>query len=69
MSEQGLSGQPVSLVDLLDRVLGKGVVVAGDLMISVADVDLIYVNLRLLISAVETAMRDTQGPLHGLQRT
>lgn len=44
----------VALLELLDRVLDKGVVVAGDLTISVADIDLIYVGLRLLISSVET---------------
>ncbi|MEK6717221.1 MAG: gas vesicle protein, partial [candidate division NC10 bacterium] len=38
-----------------DRVLNKGVVIAGDVTISVADVDLIFVGLRLLLSSVETA--------------
>jgi hypothetical protein len=47
----------VSLLELLDRVLDKGVVVAGDLVISVADVDLIYVGLRVLLSSVETMER------------
>lgn len=55
----GVGALPVSLVDVLDRILDKGVVVAGDLMISVGGVDLIYVNLRLLVSAVETAMKQT----------
>ncbi len=49
--------KPVALVDLLDRVLNKGVVVAGDLVISVADIDLLYLDLRLLITSVETALR------------
>ena len=47
----------VTLLDLLDRVLNKGVVLVGDLTISVADVDLIYVGLRLLLTSVETAQR------------
>ncbi len=51
----------VTLLELLDRVLDKGVVVAGDLVISVADVDLIYVGLRLLLSSVET-MERLRGP-------
>lgn len=40
----------VALVDLLDRVIGGGVVVAGDIVLSIADVDLVYVGLRLLVA-------------------
>ncbi|MBI5114955.1 gas vesicle protein [Candidatus Poribacteria bacterium] len=47
----------ISLCETLDRVLNKGVVVAGDIVISVADVDLIYLGLRLVLSSVETARR------------
>jgi hypothetical protein len=47
----------VTLLEILDRVLDKGVVVSGDLVISVADVDLIYVGLRVLLSSVETMER------------
>lgn len=46
----------ISLCELLDRVLNKGVVIHGDIIISVADVDLIYLGLRLLLTSVETAM-------------
>jgi len=53
----------VTLLEVLDRVLNKGVVVAGDLVISVADVDLIYVGLRVLISSVETMERLRGSPL------
>ena len=45
----------VALVDLVDRLLGGGVVIAGDITLSVADVDLVYVGLRALISSVATA--------------
>jgi len=45
----------VSLLDLVDRLLDGGVVVHGDITLAVADVDLIYVGLRALISSVETA--------------
>ena len=45
----------VTLLEMLDRLLNQGVVVAGDVTLSVADVDLIYLGLRLLISSVETA--------------
>lgn len=48
---------PVTLCEVLDRVLTKGVVVSGDLTISVANVELIYVGVRLLLSSVETLTR------------
>ena len=44
-----------SLCEALDRVLNKGVVISGDLMISVADIDLIFLGLRALLTSVETA--------------
>ena len=47
--------EQVSLCEALDRVLNKGVVVAGDLTISVADIDLIYLGLRIMLSSIETA--------------
>jgi len=49
-----LRHKDVTLLEILDRVLDKGVVVAGDLTISVADVDLLYLGLRLLVCSVET---------------
>ena len=51
--EQQLRYQ-VTLVELVDRVLNKGVVVAGDITLSVANVDLVYVGLRVLLSSVAT---------------
>jgi hypothetical protein len=45
----------VALVDLVDRLLGGGVVIAGDITLSVAEVDLVYVGLRALVSSVATA--------------
>jgi hypothetical protein len=45
----------VALVDLVDRLLGEGVVIAGDITLAVADVDLVYVGLRALISSVASA--------------
>ncbi len=44
----------ITLLEVLDRALDKGIVLAADLTISVADIDLIYVGLRALISSVET---------------
>jgi hypothetical protein len=43
-----------ALVDLVDRLLAGGVVLAGDVTIALADVDLVHVSLRALISSVET---------------
>jgi gas vesicle structural protein len=44
----------VSLVEVLDRALGAGVVITGDITLSLADIDLVYVSLRLLVSSVGT---------------
>ena len=44
-----------TLLELLDRLLNTGVVLCGDLSISVADIDLIYLRLQLTLSSVETA--------------
>ena len=54
MSEQQTLKQQVTLLELVDRVLNKGVVVSGDITLSVADVDLVYVGLRVLLSSVAT---------------
>jgi gas vesicle structural protein len=45
------------LSDLISRVLDKGVVLSGDVVISIADIDLIKLELHVLLSAVETAIR------------
>lgn len=50
-----LGDQHVSLCETLDRVLNTGVVVHGDITISVANIDLIYIGLRALLTSVETA--------------
>ncbi len=47
--------RPVSLCEALDRLLNTGVVVAGEVVISVADIDLIYLNLQVLLASFETA--------------
>ena len=44
-----------SLCEALDRVLNKGVVVMGDLTISVAGIDLLYLQLRVLLTSIKTA--------------
>jgi hypothetical protein len=50
-----IAQQEVALVDLVDRLLAGGVVIAGDITLSVADVDLVYVGLRALVTSVATA--------------
>jgi hypothetical protein len=47
----------VTLVELVDRVLNAGVVVTGDITLSVADVDLVYVGLRVLLASAATLDR------------
>lgn len=44
-----------SLADILERVLDKGIVVAGDIMINVVDIELLTLKVRLLVASVETA--------------
>lgn len=48
-------GERISLCETLDRVLNQGVVVAGEVMISVANVDLLYLGLQLVLTSVESA--------------
>jgi len=50
-----LMERDVALVDLVDRLLGGGVVIAGDITLAAADVDLVYVGLRALLTSVATA--------------
>lgn len=53
----------VTLVELLDRVVDHGVVLSGDITISVADVDLIYLGLRVLLrSPIITESTTTRAP-------
>ena len=44
------SNEQVALVDLIDRVIGGGVVITGDIVLGIADVDLVYVGLQLVIA-------------------
>jgi hypothetical protein len=47
-----LQSQPIRVVDLLDRLLGTGVVLAGEVVISMAGVDLVQVHLAAVIRTV-----------------
>jgi len=48
--------QTTNLADILERVLDKGIVIAGDITISLVDVELLNIKLRLLVASVDKAM-------------
>ena len=64
VSPQALQ-QQVTLLELVDRVLNRGVVLSGDITLSVADVDLVYVGLRVLLSSVSTLEQQNERVLAG----
>jgi len=45
-----------NLADILERVLDKGIVIAGDIKIQIADIDLLTIKIRLLVASVDKAM-------------
>jgi hypothetical protein len=47
--------QPDSLADVLERVLDKGIVIAGDIVVNILDIELLTLKLRLFVSSAETA--------------
>jgi len=55
MSDLGRPPPRDSLVDVLDRVLDKGVVIAGDISVSLLDIELLTIKIRLLIASVDKA--------------
>jgi hypothetical protein len=56
MSEPTHSINATGLADILERVLDKGIVIAGDIKIQIADIDLLTIKIRLLIASVDKAM-------------
>jgi hypothetical protein len=54
-----LKTKKVTLFELLDRILDKGVVIKGSAMISVADIDLIYIDLQLVVTSIEKFLEYT----------
>ncbi|MCF7888879.1 MAG: gas vesicle protein [Victivallales bacterium] len=57
MSNQITHGtQASNLADILERVLDKGIVIAGDIKVQIADIDLLTIKIRLLLSSVDKAM-------------
>jgi hypothetical protein len=55
VSSTARGGQPAQLADVLERVLDKGIVVAGDIQINVLDIELLTIKLRLLIASADKA--------------
>jgi hypothetical protein len=56
MSQPTHSINATGLADILERVLDKGIVIAGDIKIQIADIDLITIKIRLLVCSVDKAM-------------
>lgn len=58
MSEQKMMHaiNATNLADILERVLDKGIVIAGDIQIKIADVELLTIKIRLLVASVDKAM-------------
>lgn len=55
IEQRGPQRQPQGLVDILDKILDKGLVVAGDIKVSLANVELLTIQLRLVICSVDKA--------------
>ena len=59
-SAEQLEESELSLLETLDHVLNRGLVIAGEITISVADIDLVFLGLNVLLSSVETAQEVLQ---------
>jgi gas vesicle structural protein len=57
MSISEVSRRDLSLVDLLDRILDKGVVINGDITVTVGSVELLSLKINIVIASIETAKR------------
>jgi len=70
MSGDAIDNAPLELSDLINRVLDKGAVIAGSVTISVADIDLLQLDLTVVLTAIETVRnaerrREMQGVVDG----
>ena len=57
---ESVENKEIALIDILDVILDKGVAIRADLVISIAGIDLVYLDLRLLISSVESLVQAQQ---------
>ena len=59
--KDSIENKKIALIDILDVILDKGVAIKADLVITIAGVDLVYLDLRLLIASVESLVQAQQG--------
>lgn len=59
--DAAIERQPIALVDLLDRVLAGGVVLAGEVTLTLADVDMVTISVRALVTSVSALTGQEQG--------
>jgi hypothetical protein len=59
-NDDQIEDRQLVLGDLLNHVLDKGVVICGDVIISIADIDLLSVELKLVLASVQTALEHNQ---------
>ena len=57
-----VSSRDASLLDIIDNVLAKGVVLSGDVTLALADVDLVYLRLSVLLCAADRVLPDMTAP-------
>jgi hypothetical protein len=55
VSRYGSGHEPANLGDILERVLDKGIVIAGDIQVNLLDIELLTIKLRLVIASLDTA--------------
>jgi hypothetical protein len=58
-----LAERQVALIDLLDRLLSGGVVLTGDLVLSIADIDLVRISLRAVVVAIREQVEEQWAPV------
>ena len=66
--DEPYEGDQLVLSDLVNRVLDRGVLLHGTVIISIADIDLVRLDLSLVLRAIETEMRGRRGPPDGPRR-
>ncbi|MDZ5711059.1 gas vesicle protein [Jeotgalibacillus haloalkalitolerans] len=54
---EDIENKEIALIDILDVILDKGVAIKADLIISIAGIDLVYLDLRLLVASVESLVQ------------
>ena len=59
MTEQKMAhaSEATNLSDILERILDKGIVIAGDIKVQIADIDLLSIKIRLVVASVDKAMQ------------